>query len=730
MKAPAPRGIIPGISSLPRISRRGFMGTSATAGAGLVLGLLLPGCNTGKGTEGEEPPEFFQPNAWVQIDPDDNVTLWLSKSEMGQGVMTALPMILAEELEVDWQAVKIQQADADQDRYGSQTTGGSTSTRSMYEPLRRAGATGREMLLAAAAATWQVDQKTCRAEKGTIIHLPSRRRRTYGQLATKAALMVAPSEPAFKEREEFTLVGKPTLRVDTLAKIKGEAQFGIDMRVPGMLYAVVARPPVFGGHAESHDATRALEVPGVRKVVRLGSGIAVLAQNTWAAMEGRKLLKITWNDSLHFDLSSSRIAAQWEADEEKGAVVAKKRGDPEGALASAKRRLDATFELPYLAHAPMEPMNCLAYVRDGSCEIWAPTQAPRKIVDAAVEITGLPREAVKVHVTFMGGGFGRRLEGDYGEEAIRLSRNEGLPVKVIWTREDDMRHGVFRPGSRHRLSAGLDGRGRLSVWTHRVTAPSIGAQKGWLKSKLDEGAVSGAANLPYSVPSLLVDYAMSNTRVPIGFWRSVYDSQTAFANECFIDELAELAGRDPYEFRRLLLIEKPRYLGVLDMAAQKAGWRKPLPPGRGRGIAVHYSFHSYAAQVVEVSVSSTGHVTVHKVVCAIDCGRTINPLTIEAQIQGSIVFGLTAALKGEITFASGKVEQGNFDSYRLLRMSEMPEVEAHIVPSDQPPTGVGEPVVPTVAPALANAIYAATGVRVRKLPIKRADLLPDEAAEV
>jgi CO/xanthine dehydrogenase Mo-binding subunit len=700
------------------LSRRRFLASGAVTGAGLVLGFYLP---AGRPHFADTPAGAFAPNAWLQIDPQGQVTVWLARSEMGQGVMTALPMIVAEELEADWSKVRVELALADRERYGPQGTGGSASVRTSFEPLRRAGAAGRAMLIAAAAKTWNVDPESCRAETGTVIH-ESGMRLTYGDLAAKASKLEVPEEIQLKDPSEFRLLGKPMPRLDSLPKVTGAATFGMDVRVPGMLYAVVARSDVFGGKALSHDGAKAKAVKGVRHVVPIETGIAVVADDTWTALQGRDALEVKWDGGPNADLSTERISRMWdEAAKGKGAV-AREDGDPDAALSSASRRVDAVLEVPYLAHAPLEPMNCTADVRKDSCEVWAPTQFPGLVRDEVVRVTGLPREAVKVHVTLMGGGFGRRIDPDYGAEAAAISKAVGAPVQIVFTREDDMRHDYYRPGSRHVLSAALDGEGRLTAWTHHMIAASIGAQRGYVQGKMDEGAMRGASNLPYAVPNIRVDYSMVNTSVPTGWWRSVYDNQNAFANECFMDEVAEAAGKDPYELRRELLAGAPRHRGVLDLAAEKAGWGKALPEGRGRGIAVHYCFQSWAAMVAEVTVGRDGAVRVDRVVAAVDCGMVVNPLSIEAQVEGGIVYALTAALKGAITVEKGRVQQGNFDDYPLLLMSEMPEVEVHIVPSKEAPTGIGEPPVPPTAPAVANAIFAATGKRVRRLPIRAEEL--------
>jgi CO/xanthine dehydrogenase Mo-binding subunit len=466
------------------------------------------------------------------------------------------------------------------------------------------------------------------------------------------------------------------------------------------------------------DATRAKAVKGVRAVAPISSGVAVIADSTWAAMEGRKALDVTWNEGPHAALTSAEISRRFARLAAGPAAVAREEGDAEAALKRAARKLEAVYEVPYLAHATMEPMNATAYVRPGSCEVWAPTQFPSMAQQVAGKIAGLPPEKVTVHITLLGGGFGRRAEADYVADAVETSKAVGAPVQVLWTREDDMQHDVYRPASYHVLRAGLDADGRLIAWTHRVVAPSIGGQRGEkLEGGLDTSAVDGAADLPYAIPNLRVDYVMANTAVPTGYWRSVYASQTAFANECFLDEIAAAAGKDPVELRRALLNKAPHHKAVLELVAEKSGWGQPLPAGRFRGLAVHGSFHSCVAEVAEVSLAKDGTPQVHRVVCAIDCGLPVNPAGVASQMQSGIVYGLSAALRGKITIDKGRVQQSNFDDYQVLRFNEMPQVEVHIVPSSEAPTGTGEPGLPPIAPAVANAVSAARGQRVRKLPI-------------
>lgn len=701
--------------------RRGFLKAGAVAGGGLLIGFHLPLANRASGVEAAT--KEFAPNAWIRIDADDTVMLRVASSEMGQGVYTAIPMLLAEELECDWARIKVEMAPADKaytnPLIGQQLTGGSTAVRAYWTPLRQAGAAARELLIRAAAQNWKVKEDECRAENGVVIHKTSKRKASYGELAARAATLPVPKAVFLKEPGEFKLIGKSTPRLDTPRKVNGGAVFGMDVKLPGLLTAVVARCPVFGGKPKKFDATQAKGVPGVSQVLSIHSGIAVVADNFWAAKLGRDALVVEWDEGANAKLDSAAIRKQLEQSLKKKGVTARNEGDAAKALKAATKRIEAVYEAPYLAHACMEPMNCTALVKKDGCEIWVPTQNQTGTQFVASQITGLPPEKVKVNTTFLGGGFGRRSEQDFVAEAVQLAMATGVPVKVVWTREDDMHHDYYRPATLNRLSAALDKQGMPVAWRHEIAGASIFARvfPNSIKNGLDGTSVEGAANLPYAIPNLHVTWAMENGAVPVGFWRSVGSSQNAYITECFLDELAAAAGKDPYEYRRALLAKHPRHLGVLELAAQKAGWGTPLPAARTRGIAVAEAFGSYCAQVAEVAVER-GQVRVLRVVCAIDCGMVVNPDTVVAQMESGIVYGLTAALKGEITIKNGRVEQSNFSDYPLLRLDEMPEIEVHIVKSAENPGGVGEPGTPPIAPAVANAVFAATGKPVRRLPIR------------
>ncbi len=701
------------------ISRRGFIKVASATGAGLVLGFTLP-AKWHPALLGESDAGDFAPNAWLAIDHAGQVTITVAKSEMGQGVWTALPMIVAEELDADWPAVRIVQAVADK-KYGGMGTGGSTSVRTSWDMLRKAGATARAMLVQAAAETWSVDAASCATAKGVVTHTPTGRMLSYGALAEKAASLPVPSEPTLKKPSEYRIIGKPTLRADTPLKINGSAVFGIDVKTEGLLYAVVARCPVFGGKVSRFDAAKAKSLPGVHAVVQIKSGVAVVARSTWEALKARDALEITWDEGPNASLSSAAIHTLLETASAKEGAVAEQAGDAPKILAQGAGKVEAVYNAPFLAHATMEPMNATASVGKNFCEVWAPTQSPQGIQQAAASITGLSEEKIRVHTTFLGGGFGRRFNNDFATEALEISRAVQAPVKVFWSREDDMRHDGYRPVSLHHLSGSVNASGELAAFRHRITAPSIGEQSrpGSVQNGLDKGAVEGAVELSYEIPNFLVEYVMANTPIPIWYGRSVYPSQNVFAVECFIDELAAAAGKDPYEFRRALMKKSPRSLGVLELAAEKAGWGKPLPAGHFHGIAFSPPafFQTPVAEVAEISVNPDKSIRVHRVTCAIDCGFAVNPETVRAQVEGSVVYGLTAALMGEITIDKGRVVQGSFDDYPLLTIDQMPVVDIHIVESTAAPTGVGEPGLPAIAPAVVNAVFAATGKRIRKLPI-------------
>ena len=710
------------------VTRRAFIKT----GAGLVIGFSLPPRLVPAPRRAEAP---FAPNAWVRVGTDGIVTLTVDKSEMGQGSQTGLAMILAEELEADWSKVRLGPVPENAAGWSRRmSTGGSTAVRTSWDPLRKAGATARAMLITAAAEAWKVDRTTCRAQNGAVVHEPSGRRLPYGKLATRAARLAVPTDAPLKDPKNFRLLGRRVPRLDTPSKVDGSATFGIDVTVPGMLVASIERCPVFGGRIKRHDATKAKALPGVRAVVELegspwtgqggawgvgcAAGVAVVADTYWHAFQGRKALEIEWDEGEATSLDSDGIRAMLARRAEQPAVEARKDGDAATALAGAARRVEAVYEVPFLHHATMEPMNCTAHVRADGCDVWAPTQNQTRAQEVTAELAGLPKETVRIHTTFLGGGFGRRLEPDFVSEAVRVSQAVGAPVKVIWTREDDVRHGFYRPASHNRFAAGLDGAGNPIAWSHRVVAPPILLKFGPLEKGLDRTLVDGAQNLPYGIPNILVDQvAVDLLPIPRGFWRSVGISHNAFVTECFFDEVAAAAGKDPYQLRRALLADRPRHRRVLDLAADKAAWGTPLPAGRGRGIALAEWEPTVCAQVAEVTVESDGSVRVHRVVCAVDCGPTVNVGQIEAQMEGGIVYGLTAALYGEITIAQGRVKQGNFDDYPMLRLREMPRVEVYIVPSSEKQGGIGEPAVGPIAPAVCNAIFAATGKRIRKLPI-------------
>jgi isoquinoline 1-oxidoreductase beta subunit len=712
------------------VTRRAFLRTTAAAGGGLVIGAYLPA----GGADVARAAGVFEPNVWVKIGADDSVRIMLSMLEMGQGVMTAMPMLVAEELDIDWNRITTEWAPADR-RYGnpsfggSQTTAGSNSTRGMWRLLREAGAAARMMLVTAAAQTWNVPAASLTTDRGEVVHQASGRRVKYGELVDRAAALPVPARVALKDPRSFKLLGKPVARLDVPEKVNGTAEFGIDVKQPGLLVARVVRCPVFGGKVASFNASKAKEVPGVRHVVQISSGVAVVADGYWAASKGAQALEVKWDEGRLASLNSTDIAKQYAALAQNPGAVARNEGDadahlrrpgPSGPGAPAATIIERTFDVPFLAHACMEPMNCTAHVQADRCDVWAPTQSQTVTQETAMGATGLPAAKVFVHTTYLGGGFGRRGEGDFVLDAVETSKAVSAPVKVIWTREDDMKHDYYRPVTHVKMWGAVDGSGSAVAWKQRIVQSSLLKR---LNPKALEGSkgvdfisVEGAANLPYAIPNLRVEYIEADPGIPFGFWRSVGSSVNGYVTEAFVDEIATAAGKDPYQFRRTLLERKPRHRAVLDLAAEKASWTKPLPSGRFRGIAVHECFGSIIGLVTEISIEKNA-VRVHKVTCAVDCGWNVNPDTITAQMEGGIVYGLTAALRGTITIRDGRVVQSHFGDYQMVRMPEMPAIEVFIVPSTEAPGGIGEPSTAVIAGSLVNAVSAATGKRVYSLPI-------------
>jgi isoquinoline 1-oxidoreductase beta subunit len=733
------------------MSRRRFLKIGAFAGAGLTVGIYL-----GTGGERRKSPTevwpdrkgHFKPNAWVCIGPDESVTVRVNHTEMGQGITTALAMIVAEELDADWANVRVDIAPAEalykNPAFNCQMTAASTSVKTSWDPLRRAGAAARQMLMAAAARTWGVPFQECRTERGAVVHEASARRLRYGALVEAAAKSPAPEQVVLKKRGSFRIIGQPMPRLETPEKIHGSAVFGIDVRVPGMLNAAVVHAPVFGARVVAFDATAAGPMPGVRQVFEISSGIAVVADTFWQAKTAADNIRIQWAPSEREGLSSESLRERWaELCRTKGKSVFQ-QGDPEGAFTNAAKTLQAIYELPYQAHATPEPMNCTAHVEKDRCEIWASTQNQDGAQEAAARITGLGYDRIVVHTPFAGGGFGRRITVDYVAEAVEVSKVIRAPVKVTWTREEDMRHDFYRPAVLGMLEAALDADGRPIAWKHRIVGPdhmahqlprliptslpygipralrnTTGALASMILPRIVPGkkAVEGAAPLSYALANVAVEYVHDDPGIPLGFWRSVAFSQNVFFVESFMDEIAAAAGRDPLELRLSLLNPTPRLKGALKLAAEKTNWGQPPPANGYRGLAA-YDFHgTHLAAVAEISAGKNDRLRVHRVVCAVNCGVVVNPKLVADQITGGIAFGLTAALKSRITVTKGRVDQGNFDDFPLLRMHEMPEVEVHIVPSADPPTGIGESAVPIIAPAVANAFFAATGRRIRRLPL-------------
>lgn len=716
-----------------RPSRRTFLkAAGAVAAVGLTIGFEWAGTGR-RALAATMPDATFAPNAFLRVAPDNSVTVIAKHVEMGQGAYTGIATIVAEELDANWQDVRVESAPADAKRYANlafgtiQGTGGSSAMANSWMQLREAGAKARAMLVSAAAAQWQVPASELTTRDGSVHHAATNRSATYGSLASAAARLPVPDTVTLKSPKDFRLIGQQVPRVDVPAKTNGTAQFTLDVTFPGMLVALLQRPPLFGATVKSFDASAAKAVPGVVSVVQVPGGVAVVAKGFWAAKQGRDALKIEWDDSAAEKRSSDAIMAEYRQLAEQPGASARKDGDATQAIAGAAKKISATYTFPYLAHAPMEPLDAVVKLTADSCEIWAGDQFQTVDQGNAARTAGLDPQQVKIHTLYAGGSFGRRANtrSDYIVEAVSIAKAlgaNGTPVKLQWTREDDIHGGLYRPMYFHKLDAGLTADGKLVGWRHRIVGQSILAGTPFasvmVKNGIDSTSVEGAANVAYAIPNLSVELTTTQTGVPVLWWRVVGSSHTAFAVEAFIDEAAHAAGKDPFAFRRDLLAHEPRMRGVLELAAQKAGWdpAKPLPKGRGRGIAVAEAFKTFVAQVAEVSVDKDGNVKVERVVCAVDCGTPINPDVIAAQMEGGIGFGLGAALHSAITLKDGKVEQNNFDGYQVLRFAEMPKVEVHIVQSGEAPTGVGEPGVASVGPAVANAIFAATGRRIQSLP--------------
>ena len=721
------------------MDRRGFL----QVGAGLLIGFVLPESAESANEEPPYPglygpfpamaimPPDGKPNAYIHIGADEIVTLMITRSEMGQGAATTCAQLLAEELECDWTKVRTQFAPIDTALYGYQGTVGSRTTRTMWGPLRKAGAEGREILIAAAAQKWGVDRARCKAQNGFVINLENQARLSYGSLAESASKQAVPANVTLKDPKEHRIIGKPLKRVDTRDKVLGRAKFGLDVRFPGMVYAAVARCPVFGGKVGSFDAARAKAVPGVKEVFQIATGIAVVSDNTWSAIQACRALEVQWDEGPDASLNSDAISKMFgERAQEKGLMV-RQSGDFEASLAKAAKKIEAVYEVPFLAHATMEPMNCTAHVRPDGCDVWAPTQCGTDSRDMTAAMTGLAPEKINFQVTYMGGGFGRRgnFELDFVGEAVEISKRLGVPVKVVWSREDDMQHDYYRPASHVEFIGALDADGWPVGLSTRIACPPIPAgQVG-----INNTAVTGLRDFLYNFPNLWMDYRPAGTSIPVAMFRAPGANQNTFFMESFLDEMAAAGGKDPVEVRRRLLASPDgdipyqpqraisRLRGVLDLAVEKAHWGQPLPPGRFHGVALGNNVGSFIAQIAEVSVTQ-GKVRVHKVVCAFDCGQVVNPSLLEQQLTGGIGFGLAAALKGAITIDQGRVREANFNTYDLLRMDEMPKIEVYILPSTEEPGGAGEASVPAIAPAVTNAIFFATGKRIRKLPIKKVDL--------
>ncbi|MDQ7980693.1 xanthine dehydrogenase family protein molybdopterin-binding subunit [Paraburkholderia sp. SARCC-3016] len=724
------------IVDVQRPARRTFLkGVGTAAALALTIGFEWGGL--GKHALAAETPAgsgTFAPNAFLRIGADNSVTVIAKHVEMGQGAYTGIATIVAEELDADWSNVRVESAPADATRYANlafgkmQGTGGSSAMANSWTQLREAGAKGRAMLVSAAAQQWQVPAASLRTERGVVYHDASGRHASYGSLVAQASALPVPEKVTLKDPKDFRLIGTRVPRVDVPPKTNGTAQFTIDVTFPGMLVALVQRPPQFGGTVRSFDASATKAVPGVVEVVQIPRGVAVVAKSFWAAKQGRDALKVEWDDTHAEKRSSDAIMAEYRKLAEQPGLPARTEGDAAKAIAGAPRKISASYEFPYLAHAPMEPLDAVVKLTADSCEIWAGDQFQTVDQANAARTAGLEPQQVKIHTLYAGGSFGRRANpgSDYIVEAVSIAKAlgaNGTPLKLQWTRECDIHGGLYRPTYFHKLEAGLTNDGQLVGWQHRIVGQSIVADtpfSGLAKNGIDSTSVEGAANIAYAIPNLSVELATTRAGVPVLWWRVVGSSHTAYAVEAFIDEAAHAAGQDPYTFRRNLLANQPRMRGVLDLAASKAGWSNtPLPPGKGRGIAVAEAFHTFVAQVAEVSVDKDGKVKVDRVVCAVDCGTPINPDVIAAQIEGGIGYGLGAALYGAITLKDGRVEQNNFDGYQVLRMNEMPKVEVHIVQSAQAPTGIGEPGVAPVGPAVANAIFAATGKRSYSLPFAR-----------
>jgi isoquinoline 1-oxidoreductase beta subunit len=713
-------------------SRRKFIKDTALLMGGLVIGFYLP-AKGGRALAADAPPKtVYPPNAFIRIAADDSITIVVNKSEMGQGVYTSLPMLIAEELEADWSRIRVESAPVaavyNHTGFGMQLTGGSSSIPSSWEQLRRVGASARTLLIRAAARQWSVPESECRAENSTVIHDKSGKKSGYGSLADAAAKLPLPEDVALKAPKDFKLIGKPVKRLDTPAKTNGSAQFGLDVYVPGMLTVLIARSPVFGGKVKRFDATEARKLPGVQGVYQVPTGVAVAATGFWQAKTARELLEIEWDEGPGAALTTSKMRAQYLEQAKTPGAVARKEGDAAQGLSTAHKTISAEYEVPYLAHASMEPLNVVVDLKPDHCTIWTGTQSQTLDRAMAAQTVGLKPEQVEIHTTFLGGGFGRRANprSDFVIEAVQVAKAIGKPVKVVWSREDDMRGGYYRPMWADHIEAGIARDGKPLAWKHTIVGQSIVADTPFenflTKNGIDVTSVEGAATLPYAVPNIEVDLHSPKNAVPVQWWRSVGHSHTAFVVETMVDELAQLAGKDPVAYRLDILPTNSRYRGVLQLAADKAGWgKKALPAGHAYGVAVHQSFDSYVAEVAEVSLEN-GKIRVHRVVAAVDCGMVINPDGVRQQIESGIVYGLSAALHGAITLENGRVVQSNFNDYSPLRFSEMPQVEIHIVESNEAPTGIGEPGTPPIAPAVANAVFTLTGKRLRRMPFDQETL--------